>query len=150
MGLESIPWLTAIVTGIVSLGKTIWDVASRNAARMFFWFATVVPMLLRWFVKHRLFALALLVALAAFFSSLYRQIAAFAGHTLQMSDRAQWFFNHFRFMTFILWDGPLRLRYAFGKFPDILSLFTSILALKWLFVKAHWVLIVYKARFSGR
>ena len=140
MGLASVPILVAIFGVVQSIVRVIWDTCAKAASRAAFYFTLILPYVLRWFIKSRVFMLAVVVALGLAFVAAFRTAFATFNNTISMSNQFQTMFNQFKWMSYILWDGPLNLREMYRRIPDIIGTWASLCTLRFLFVRMRWYL----------
>lgn len=151
MGLESLPVLTAIWTAVAGVAKVVWDSIAKAASRAAFYFATIVPMIIRWFVKYRAFSLALVVSVAVLLRTLLRTIFGVVNTTYAVQGSMQFIEQHFTWMYYVCIHGPLALDKAYSLILDrIVPLWVSLLVLHWLRRKFDFVFWVLSKKFKAQ
>ena len=142
MSLVSTPFLFAIISGLSAVLRAVWAVIAAGARQAAFYFATIVPMVLRWFLTSRAFMLTIVIALSVAFVSTFRVAFAVFNNAISLSARWAWLFSHFKWMTYILWDGPLNLREMYMRIPDVMGVWASLNVMRFMFTKLGWLLEV--------
>lgn len=148
MGVESLPLLTAIWTAIGTLIKVLWDSIAKAASRAAFYFATIVPMIIRWFVKYRAFALALVVAVAGIIRTFLQQVYSVVNQSIQVQNSLAFLESHFTWMYYLCIHGPLALDVIYRKIlNEIIPLWLSLLLLHWSSRKINFVVWLMGKKF---
>lgn len=150
MGLASVPILLTMLSVLHTVIRVMWDTCAKAASRAAFYFTLILPYILRWFVKSKIFTLAVVVALGIAFVSAFRTAFAVFNNTISMSNQFQSMFNHFKWMTFILWDGPLNLREMYRRIPDVIGTWASMCTLRFLFVRMRWYLLLARMKVASK
>lgn len=143
MGLESLPLLASIWSAILTVAKILWDTIKSSAQRAAFYFATVVPMIVRWFVKRRVFFLGLLVLIFGVVRTFLRAVSSFLSAGLSAAPALDILRSQFKWMYYLIVHGPLALDTMYAHLlDDIIPLWVSLVVLKWLGAElalASWI-----------
>lgn len=142
MSLASVPFLISIIAGVRAILRSIWDAAKQRAHTIWVWFGIIVPWVLKWLVNLRGWRLTVVVGLALLFAAAVRVVVQFTLSTWQVADLIGWAFEQFDFVGWLIWDGPLQLKVAWGRFWDLLSIWVSLTVMKLGLSKLSWWRVV--------
>lgn len=141
MGIDAllqIPWLSAILSSVIWLGKAIWELFGRAAKNVALWFATAVPLVLAWAsqrVAHWVVVIGLwLAAVQAVWEVaryLLAQLVAVIIPSELVDIGGQW--------LFWLWDDPIQLRTAWALLSRMPGPVLSAYSLRVLWARFKWL-----------
>lgn len=135
--LMQIPWLVAIVNACVWVGKSIWELIGRTWRIVAAWFATAIPLVLRWAAQrlaYRIAVVALWVILVtacwtALLGLLSRLVVAAFPSSLGSS---------MGFLASFFWEEPFNFSIAWRNIRVLFGLHMSALSFRVLWLRFHW------------
>lgn len=137
--LMQIPWLVAIVNAVVWVGKAVWEFIGKSWKIVAAWFATAVPLVLRWMrerLAYRILVLGLWVTLiTACWTALTGLLSSMAVKAVFPSALSG---NMGPFASFF-WDAPINIGVAWQKIRILWGLHMSALSLRVLWLRFRWV-----------
>lgn len=135
--LLQIPWLSAIVSGVLWVGKAVWELIGRTARSVALWFATFVPLVINWIrqtiARRILFFTLLLSFVAPMWLLLGRLFARLVTIALPSEIGPM-----LGFMGQYVWGEPFCLSVAFDWFMVLWGIHLECLALRIFAVRLGW------------
>lgn len=135
--LMQIPWLVAIVNAVVWVGKAVWEFVGKQWRIVAAWFATAVPIVLRWMRERLAYRLLVLGLWVTLITAVWSAIVQFAGGMVVAAFPSTLGSNMGPFASFF-WNEPFNFSVAWGYIRTLWGLHMAALSIRVLWLRFRW------------
>ena len=143
MGVDAllqIPWLSAILSAALWVGKAVWELFGRAARNVAMWFATAVPLVMAWAaqrVAHWAVVVGLWVAAVLAVWEAARYLLTLLVSFVVPDDLVA---SGGQFLWW-LWDDPFQLRVAWGLLSRMPGPLLAAYSMRVLWARFRWLVV---------
>lgn len=137
--LMQIPWLAAIVSGVVWVGKTVWELIGKTAKLVAVWMAAFVP----WLVTQAAKRLAVRLAVVGVWFFLLSRIWGMVTNLIGLVVRHAFPWNDLtpesNFLVNFFWNDPVNLRdFVFEVLPNVMAAVSAAYSIRVIWSRVRW------------
>lgn len=140
--LMQIPFLSAIITAVVWVGKTLWELIGRAYRQVVVWLSVWVPWLIHQAARRIATKLLVIGVWLALLTSIWTLVLGLISDAVQWAIPTGLMASLGGWLLDLAWTGPLQLQFAYKNvLPPLLAAQTACWSIRLIWGRVRWAIM---------